>query len=177
MKKDLNSKRRPSGSEKKNEPKVIGEVLIEFFQSDEPLAVAFRKWKARNKDAKTKEGDEPARLFVDLFPDTFLDVDLKLLTRQPGRMPVGEYLPGVLVRIDEGRFSFIQDALERNVAVRRNPHVYKGVCINVNQKADGTPYPTFNRPPFTKGFTFGDFCRAAAEELFMVADLLGEENV
>lgn len=155
------------GSEVQYGPRTAGEILHDYLEnSNEPLARAYRERVAN------KEEDETERLFVDIFPDTHLCVDLKLLTRKPGRMPMGEYLPGVLVRIDEGRFSFIQDALERNVAVRRNPHVYKGVCINVNQKADGTPYPTFNRPPFTKGFTFGDFCRAAAEELLMVAGLI-----
>lgn len=164
----INKKRTRVGSEVQYGPRTVGEILHDYLEnSNEPLAVAYREHK-NEAEAEVKTD----RLFVDLFPDTFLDVDLKLLTRQPGRMPVGEYLPGVLVRIDEGRFSFIQDALERNVAVRRNPHVYKGVCINVNQKADGTPYPTFNRPPFTKGFTFGDFCRAAAEELLMVAGLI-----
>ena len=41
MKKDFISTR-PFGSEK-NEPKVIGEVLNEYFQSNEPVAIAYRK--------------------------------------------------------------------------------------------------------------------------------------
>jgi hypothetical protein len=48
MKKDFIS--RPSGSEK-NEPKVIGEVLNEYFQSNEPLAVCYRHY----RDAMRKE--------------------------------------------------------------------------------------------------------------------------
>ena len=158
MKKDLNSKRRPSGS-KKNEPKVIGEVLNEYFASNEPLAVAYRN-----------------RLFKDIFPDTHLDVDLKLITREPGRMPVGEMIDGAITHDGEDHYTFIQnDPLKKVVQMQRNPHVYMGKCINVNKKDDGTLYPTFNRPQFTEDFTFQDFCREAAEELFIVAGLV-EKN-
>jgi len=40
---------------------------------------------------------------------------------------------------------------------------------------DGTLYPTFNRPRYSKNFTFQDFCREAAEELIVVTGLV-EEN-
>lgn len=131
MKKDLNSKRRPSGSTKKNEPKVIGEVLNEYLASNEPLAVAYRN-----------------RLFKDIHPHTELGVDLKLLTREPGRMPVGTMIDGAIVHDDE-----------------------------VHRKDDGTLYPTFNRPQFTEYFTFQDFCREAAEELIVVAGLIEKNRI
>jgi len=156
MKKDLNSKRRPSGSTKKNEPKVIGEVLKEYLASNEPLAVAYRN-----------------RLFKDIHPHTELGVDLKLLTREPGRMPVGAMIDGAIVHDDEVHFTFFQNAPEKKVAaMQRNPHVYTGKCINVNQAPDGTIYPTFNRPKFTEQFTFADFCREAAEELLEIVSLV-----
>lgn len=160
MKKDLNL-RRPSGSQKKNEPKVIGEVLNEYFQSNEPLAVAYRE-----------------RLFKDFFPNTELGIDLKLITREPGRMPVGAYLDGVITHDDEDHFTFIQNASEKKrVAVtQRNPHIYEGLRINVNRKDNGELYPTFNHPRYIKSFTFKDFCREAAEELLVVAGLLGEDD-
>lgn len=160
MKKDLNSKRRPSGS-KKNEPKVIGEVLNEYFASNEPLAVAFRD-----------------RIFKDFYPDTHLDVDLKLITREPGRIPVGAMIDGAIVHDDEVHFTFIQNDPEKKMAaMHRNPHVYMGKCINVNRKDDGTLYPTFNRPQFTEQFTFQDFCREAAEELIVVAGLIEKNRI
>lgn len=149
---------RPSGSEK-NEPKVIGEVLNEYFRSNETLAVAYRD-----------------RLFKDIFPDTHLDVDLKLLTREPGHMPVGSMLDGAITRDDVNHFCFIQndDEKKKMVMTMRNPHVYLGKRINVNRKNDGTLYPTFNRPQYTENFTFQDFCREAAEELLAVAGLVEE---
>ena len=158
MKKDLDFSR-PSGSERMNEPKVIGDVLNEYFRSNEPLAAAYRD-----------------RLFKDFFPDTHLDVDLKLITREPGRMPVGAYLDGAITRDDVDHFCFIQNDPEKKKVVvpMRNPHVYLGRRINVNRKDDGTLYPTFNRPQFTESFTFQDFCREAAEELYLVAGLVEE---
>ena len=172
MKKDFISGR-PSGS-KKNEPKVIGEVLNEYFQSNEPLAVAFRNWKAKSEAANAAEaGGETDRLFRDFYPDTHLNVDLKLITREPGRMPVGAYLDGAITRDGEDHFCFIQNDAEKKVVVtRRNPHVYLGKRINVNRKEDGTLYPTFNRPSYTKDFSFKDFCCEAAEELLVVAGLI-----
>ncbi len=158
MKKDFISVRL-SGSEKKNEPKVIGKVLNEYLRSNEPLAVAYRD-----------------RLFKDFFPDTHLDVDLKLMTREPGRMHVGAYLDGAITHDDEDHFTFIQNDPEKKkvVVTQRNPHVYLGKRINVNRKDDGTLYPTFNRPRYTKDFAFQDFCREAAEELLAVAGLVEE---
>lgn len=126
-----------------------------------------------------------------LFPNTEVAVDLKLLTRRPGRMKDGEMLPGAILRDSEEHYTFMQDASEkestctckRNApAVTRNPHVYEGLYINVNQRTDGSLYPTFCRPPYSDTFTFCDFCRLAAEELLMVArtfDQLGlvEESI
>lgn len=157
MAQDFNLERRPSGSEK-NEPKVIGEVLKEYFASNEPLAVAYRER---------------------LHPDTHLDVDLKLLTRKPGRMNVGDYLGGIITRDGEEHFRFIEGDTEKKqgAAEQRNPHIYEGLRINVNRKDNGEPYPTFNRPKYTENFTFQDFCREAAEELIAVAGLIENESV
>jgi hypothetical protein len=58
------------------------------------------------------------------------------------------------------------------LAEQHNPHIYVGCRINVNRKPDGTLYPTFNRPRYTKDFSFQDFCREAAEELSVVTGLI-----
>ncbi len=169
MKKDFISVR-PLGSEKKNEPKVIGEVLNEYFRSNEPLAVAYRE-----HTAEVEAEREAARLFENIFPNSELGVDLKLMTRQPGRMPVGVYLDGVLTRDDDYHFSFVQNASKKErVVARRNPHLYEGVYVNVVRKDDGTLYPTFNHPRYSECFTFQDFCREAAEELLAVACIVEE---
>lgn len=168
MKKDFFSKR----SSDSHEPKTIGAILDEILQSDSRFASAYRKFKEAMAD---EEDGEAERLFVDIFPDTHLCVDLKLLTHKPGRMPMGEYLSGVLARDGEEHFCFIENASEKKVVAVRNPHLFRGKCVNVIKK-DDTLYLTFNRPQFSENFTFQDFCRAAAEELLMVAGLVGEEE-
>ena len=157
MAQDFNLEKRPLGSEK-SEPKVIGEVLNEYFASNEPLARAYRER---------------------LHPDTHLDVDLKLLTRKPGRMNIGDYLGGVITRDGEDHFSFTESDTEKKrvMVEQRNPHIYEGLRINVNRKDNGEPYPTFNRPKYTENFTFQDFCREAAEELIAVAGIIEDESM
>ncbi len=167
---------RSSGSEK-NEPKIMSEVQNEYLDSNEPLANALRNRKKVSEDVANKvKGKSISKLlFKDFFPNTELGVDLKLLTRKAGRMKVGTYLDGVITHDSEGHYTFIQNEFEKKVVVEhRNPHIYKGLRINVNRKDDGTLYPTFNRPHLTKDFTFQDFCREAAEELLAVAGLIGK---
>ena len=77
------------GSRKSHGPRLVGEVIIDFLNnSNEPLAVAYR-----NR----------------FHPDTHLDVDLKLLTRQPRRISIGDSLDGVITRDGEDHFTFIQN--------------------------------------------------------------------
>ena len=104
------------------------------------------------------------------YPNTELGIDLKLLTRKPGRLTDGEYLDGVITHDGEDHFTFVQNDQEKKQQkmVLRNPHVYEGKYINVNRKKDGTLYPTFNRPQFTESFTFQDFCQGAADELRII---------
>lgn len=151
--------RKLAGSKRMNEPRRLSEVLNEYFAGNSPLAVAYRD-----------------RLFKNLHPDTHLDVDLKLLTREPGHMPVGAMLNGAITRDEVNHFCFIQNDPEKKkvLVTMRNPHVYLGKRINVNRKDDGTLYPTFNRPKYTESFTFQFFCREAAEELLAVAGLVEE---
>ena len=170
MKLDFNSVR-PSGSEKK-EPLVIGEVLNEYFHSDEPLAVAFRNWKAKQEENVAAEDEgQSDQLFKNIYPNTELGVDLKLFTRTLGRMKIGEFRHGAITRDGEDHFTFFESASEKkmNSSNKRNPHVLELNRINVNRKDDGTLYPTFNRPRYTEELTFQDFCREAAKELLMVA--------
>ena len=167
-----NNKRTRAGSEAQYGPRLAGEILHDYLEnSNEPLAVAFRERSTANEE------DVVERIFKDFYPDTHLDVDLKLITREHGRMRVGAYLDGIMTRDGERHFSFIQnDPVKKKVVVtQRNPHVYIGKRINVNRKADGTLYPTFNRPRYTADFTFQDFCREAAEELMAVAGLIEEK--
>ena len=149
-----------SANQNKNEhePKVVGEIINDMLQSDSPFAVAYRQHHAT------------------VYPNTEPGIDLKLLTRQPGRIAVGDYLDGTLTRDGDEHYLFIENATDkkRQTVTQRNPHIYEGQFINVNRKPDGTPYPTFNRPQFTADFTFKHFCLAAAEELLAVAGIISE---
>ena len=150
--------RRPSGFKKSNEPKVISVVLDEFFESNEPLAVAFRD-----------------RLFRDFFPNTELGIDLKLITRKPGRMPVGNSIIALLVRDGVDHYTAVENAFEKKMVVKRNAHLYEGSQVNVNKRSDGVVYPTFRyRQLLNKTISFKDYCYQAAQELIMVAGLLEE---
>ena len=158
-----NSKsRETAGSRNSNEPRRVGQIIIDdvLFSNEHPLGVSYRQRK----------------LFKDFYPNTELDVDLKLLTRQPGRMSSGAYLDGAITRVSETSFCFIQNDAEKKwlMVTPRNPHIYTGKRINVNRRNDGTLYPTFNRPHYTKDFSFQDFCREAAEELLVVGGLIEE---
>ena len=74
------------------------------------------------------------------YPNTELGIDLKLMTKEPGRMAVGEYLDGAITHDGEDHFTFVQNDQEKKLqkVVQRNPHVYEGTYINVNRKKDGT---------------------------------------
>lgn len=148
----------------KKSPEVSSATFLAFF------ALNFTKVMTENFKDIHLLMDSSSRSNLILFPNTELGIDLKLMTRKPGRLVVGEYLDGTITRDGEDHFSFIQDdSCKKKVKViLRNPHVYEGTFININRKPDGTLYPTFNRPRFTKKFTFQDFCWEAANELRMV---------
>ena len=135
-----------------NQPRPVGDILTEMFSSNSPLARGYRQHQS-------------------VYPNTEPCVDLKLLTREPGRIPLGNYLDGAITRDAEDHFLFIENATnkKRNDVQQRNPHVYEGVYININRKPDGTLYPTFNRPQFNEQLSFLEFSRRAAEELMQVA--------
>ena len=47
------------------------------------------------------------------YPNTELGIDLKLLTRKPGRLGIGEYLDGAITHDDEDHFTFVQNDSEK----------------------------------------------------------------
>ena len=109
-----------------------------------------------------------------LFTNTDLCMDVKTLLRTDRVTKIGKNYRGVLMRDGEDHYTFLESL--RPAAVRRNPHVYTGKCINVSRMKDGTLYPSFNRPRYTQNFSFQDFCREAAEELIMVTGLVEESE-
>lgn len=103
-----------------------------------------------------------------------LCVDLKTILRSDRKAKTYKDYVGVLTRDGSDNFTFIENAPETK-SRRHNPSIYKGYAVNVHRKEDGTVYPTFRQPHYTRYYTFRDFCREAAEELLMVAGLLEED--
>lgn len=108
------------------------------------------------------------RTWTGLYPNTELDVDLKLVTQEQGRMELGEYLDGMIMRDGEDHFTFVENATEQRKAERRNPSIFSGQWINVKRRADGTVYPTFKRTKGIGAGKLGDYAVSTTCELLMV---------
>jgi len=107
--------------------------------------------------------------------NTELCVDLKTILTSDRKAKRFKDYRGVLTRDGREHFTFMEEAPERK-ARKHNPCVYKGYTINVHSRDDGTIYPTFRQPQYTRFYTFKDFCREAAEELLLVVSLLENEE-
>lgn len=92
-----------------NQPRSVGEILTDIFSSNSPFARGYRQHQS-------------------VYPNTEPCVDLKLLTREPGRIPLGNYLDGAITRDADDHFLFIENATDkkRSHVQQRNPHVYEG---------------------------------------------------
>ena len=131
-----------AGSKKVNEPRLLGSILSDMLHSDSPLAVAYRDR---------------------LHPNTELDVNLKLLTRQPGRLPVGKSLGGALAHDEEQHFTFVEG--QPKVTYRRYPLVFSGFYVNIHRHDDGTLHPSLKRVAVTEDFDIEGYAKVVALEL------------
>ncbi len=162
---------RPSGSERmQNGPKAMKDVLNEYFSGGQPLAVASRQRLASDEISAEKGG---------MNNNTHLCVDVKTRLVSDKQMVPGKTYRGTIKRdvvcedyLYDEHFTFTENQVSTDG--KRNPCAYKGLCVNVHQRADGSLYPTLRRPHFTADYTFGLFCREAAEELTAVAGLVEE---
>ena len=164
-----------AGSKKHDEPRLIGEVLRDFLRSDEPLAEAFRKRlaeKVGGDDAQEGPDGEP---LLELYPDTFLDVNLKVEKRMKGRMKIGELLAGVLSRDGYDHLTFVQNAKTNGKTQKRKAHLYRGTHVNVLVGHDCFVL-SFKHPMLSTTRQLGDFCREAADELYVVAGLIERKD-
>lgn len=173
MKKDLEM-RRPSGSRRMYEPRVIGDIINEMLLSNEPLANAFRNWLAeREKTRAAEEQSKVNRLFVDIYPNTEPCIDLKLLTQQPGRMDVGAILRGILTRDGEEHYTFRET--QPSTAGKRNQQVFYGKFITITRRDDGTLRPNFKPVKMEEGFSASSYATGVANELlWALTSLLGK---
>lgn len=189
-KKDFFEGRKSMRAAGSNNPRLIGEVINEFLHGQTPFARACRHRTGRAWTGQAGAGSAcsgctrsdstwtenmrtesaaAGRTWTGLYPNTELDVDLKLVTQEQGRMELGEYLDGMITRDGEDHFTFVENATEQRKAERRNPSIYMGQWINVKRRADGTVYPTFKRTKGIGAGKLGDYAVNTTCELLMVA--------
>lgn len=141
-------------TEQTQEPRLMNDIINDLLNGQAPFARARRH--------------RSGRAWTGLYPNTELDVDLKLVTQEQGRMELGEYLDGMITRDSEDHFTFVENATEQRKAERRNPSIYMGQWINVKRRADGTVYPTFKRTKGIGAGKLGDYAVSTTCELLMV---------
>lgn len=188
-KKDFFEGRKYDRTADSNNPRLIGELINEFLHGQTPFARACRHRTGRAWTGQDGAGNAcsgctrsdstwtenmrtesagAGRAWTGLYPNTELDVDLKLVTQKQGRMELGEYLDGMITRDGEDHFTFVENATEQRKATRRNPSIYMGQWINVKRRADGTVYPTFKRTKGIGAGKLGDYAVNTTCELLMV---------
>lgn len=164
------------------EPRLMNEIINDLLNGQTPFARArrHRTGRAWTGQAGTESAGSTwtenmrtgsaaaGRTWTGLYPNTELDVDLKLVTQKQGRMELGEYLDGMITRDGEDHFTFVENATEQRKAERRNPSIYMGQWINVKRRADGTVYPTFKRTKGIGAGKLGDYAVNTTCELLMV---------
>lgn len=171
------------------EPRLMNDIINDLFNGQTPFARARRHrtgraWTGQDGASNACSGctrsdstwtenmrTESAgagRTWTGLYPNTELDVDLKLVTQEQGRMELGEYLDGMITRDGEDHFTFVENDTEQRKAERRNPSIYMGQWINVKRRADGTVYPTFKRTKGIGAGKLGDYAVNTTCELLMV---------
>lgn len=161
------------------EPRLMNEIINDLLNGQTPFARARRHrtgraWTGQAGAGCTRSGQDgtesagAGRAWTGLYPNTELDVDLKLVTQEQGRMELGEYLDGMITRDGEDHFTFVENDTEQRKAERRNPSIYMGQWINVKRRADGTVYPTFKRTKGIGAGKLGDYAVNTTCELLMV---------
>lgn len=147
----------------------MNDIINDLFNGQTPFARARRHHSGRAWTGQAgTESAGAGRTWTGLYPNTELDVDLKLVTQKQGRMELGEYLDGMITRDGEDHFTFVENAAEQRKAERRNPSIYMGQWINVKRRADGTVYPTFKRTKRIGAGKLGDYAVNTTCELLMV---------
>ena len=109
-----------------------------------------------------------------MFTNTELCIDLKLVTRQPGRMAAGKCLDGKLTRDADNHYTFIEGLPSTNG--KRNPHVFIGKYITITRRDDGSLRPNFKPVVMGDDFSTYNYARDVANELLWgLSGLVGEE--
>ena len=107
-------------------------------------------------------------------PNTELGINLKLITREPGRMPEGKCLDGTITRDSEEHYTFIETLPPK--VYKRNPRVFDGKYITVTRWKDGSLQPNFKPIKEERGFRAFVYARGVANELLWAFESLLEKE-
>lgn len=129
----------------------------------------FREGSEEQYDPRTA-----GEILNDLHPNTELGIDLKLITRTPGRIPVGAYLNGMLTHDGEDHYTFRE--ILPPTAYKRNPRVYNGKFITVTRKKDGSLQPNFKPIKEWNDFSALAYAKGVANELLWAFESLLEKE-
>ncbi len=160
-----NKKKSRVGFEAQYDPRLAGEILHDYLEnSNEPLAVAYREHKAE-VDADL--------LFRDFYPNTEPGIDLKLITRKPGRIPVGDSINCMLTHDGDFHYTAVETLPWMS---KRNPRVYSGKYINITRRDDGTLRPNFKPLTINEDFSVERYAFGVYRELHQALEGLVEKG-
>lgn len=135
-----------------------------------------------NNNNHFREGSEAqydprtaGEILNNFYPNTELGINLKLITREPGRMPEGKCLEGTITRDSEDHYTFLETLPPK--VYQRNPRVFDGKYITVTRKKDGRLQPNFKPIKEWKGFSPANYAKGVANELLWAMESLLEKEV
>lgn len=142
MAKDFHFKEE-AGSQKSNEPRLLGSILSEMLHSDSPLAVGYRQYIASKENGEAEDRG--------WHTNTELGCNLKTILHSSQRMKPGKVYNGVLQCDSENivdeflcrdpHYTFVE--LPPKSPVKHNPRVFDGKHITITMRYDGTYRPNF----------------------------------
>ena len=145
MKKDFQTTKRQSRAKRVNEPRVIGDIINEMFQTTK----------------KGNAGEDPSNNF---FVNTDLCVDVKTYLRNTPITVLGKNYPGLLTRDKECHYTF-RELSSVSALVKRNPHLFVGEYITITRRDDGSLRLNFRPVSMGPDFNPATFASNVANEL------------
>ena len=100
-------------------------------------------------------------------------MDVKTILHSDSISKIGKDYQGVLTRDTDEHFTFIETI--PTPPEKRNPQVFRGKCITVTRRDDGTYRPNFKPMKVGADFSVAQFSSDVANELLWALDGLIEE--
>ena len=141
-----------AGDNDNHDPRLIAELLQQFFNSTQPLADACRR--------------HAEDVLAQMNRNTELCVDLKTWLADDPVPAQGKVYQGCIVRDDDCHYTFVECPPQtRTYSVKRNEMVYQGRYINITRREDGSLRPNFKALHTGPGFCPEAYAHGVAREL------------